>query len=60
MPQLLIVQRADRPEHTPEAEGLLVENVGTSVRLVLDDGIELVADRAELVEALSALREAAA
>jgi hypothetical protein len=57
---LIMVKRADAPEHTPEAEGLLVDtDTPGVVRLVLDDGIELVADRAELVEALSALREVA-
>ena len=50
---LLMVPRADRPEHTPETEGLLVD-VGTPgvIRLVLDDGIELVADRAALMALL--------
>jgi hypothetical protein len=60
MSHLLMVKRADAPEHTPEAEGLLVDtDTPGVVRLVLDDGIEIVADRAELVEALSALREVA-
>ncbi len=54
MPDLLIVQRADKPEHTPEAEGLLVD-VGTPgvVRLVLDDGLELTMPRDELLAALA-------
>lgn len=61
MPHLLIVQRADRPEHTPESEGLLVDtDTPGVVRLVLDDGVEIVADRAALEAALSAPVEMAA
>lgn len=53
MPDLLIVQRADRPEHPPEAEGLLVDvDTPGVVRLVLDDGVELVAERDALLAAL--------
>lgn len=60
MPQLLIVQRADRPEHTPETEGLLVEVFPTVARLVLDDGVEVTVDRRELIDALSTVAEVAA
>lgn len=55
MPDLLIVQRADRPEHTPEAEGLLVDvDTPGVVRLTLDDGVEIVADRVALLAELRA------
>lgn len=38
----VMVMRADRPEHTPEAELLLVDDDTPGVlRLILDDGIEL-------------------
>lgn len=57
MTDLVMVTRADRSEHTPEAEGLLVDtDTPGIVRLVLDDGVELVAQRDEL---MAALREAA-
>lgn len=53
MQRLVMVQRADRPEHTPEAELMLVEvSTAGAVRLVLDDGLELVAEHAELLAAL--------
>lgn len=52
MQRLVMVQRADRPEHTPEAEGLLVDTDDPmTLRLVLDDGTELVGQRAAFVEA---------
>jgi hypothetical protein len=50
-----MVNRADRPEHTPESEGLLVDvDTPGVVRLVLDDGIELEAPRDALLHALHA------
>lgn len=59
----ITILRAGRPEHTPEAEPLIVDtDDGATVRLVLDDGDELVFDRVELLAALGVpqpLREAA-
>lgn len=49
---LVIVNRSGRPEHTPEAESLLVETEGERVVLRLDDGEELECDRGELLAAL--------
>ena len=58
---LIMVQRANALEHTPESEGLLVDtDTPGVVRLVLDDGVEIVADRAALEAALSAPVEMAA
>ena len=59
---LIMVQRADKPEHTPEAEGLLVlTDTPGVVKLVLDDGIELSVPRDELLRILfPALAEVAA
>lgn len=59
---LIMVQRADKPEHTPEAEGLLVlTDTPGVVRLVLDDGIELSVPRDDLLRILfPALAEVAA
>ena len=44
--------RAGRPEHTPEAEPLLVTVEGDEVLLELDDGDQLTCDRSELLVAL--------
>jgi hypothetical protein len=56
----LTVLRADHPTHTMEAEGLVVDcDTPGLVRLVLDDGVELVADRAALLDALEVPRVAA-
>lgn len=48
----LMAMRAGRPEHTPEAEPLLVDTDHDGVvRLVLDDGDTLDIDRVELLAA---------
>ena len=52
----LVATRASRPEHTPEAEPVVVEADGDTVRLELDDGEVIDFDRTEL---LNALRSAA-
>lgn len=53
----LMATRAGRPEHTPEAEPVLVDTSTPGlVLLTLDDGEEITFDRSEL---LSALQEAA-
>lgn len=49
---LLIGLRADLPEHTPEAEPVLVCLQGDNVTLTLDDGVQLHLDVAELLGAL--------
>jgi hypothetical protein len=49
----LTILRAGRPEHTPEAEGVLVVCDGSSVHLELDDGDVLTFDRVELLRALT-------
>ncbi len=52
MQRLVMVQRADRPEHTPEAEPLLIDTDAPGVlRLVLDDGVEIVGECAAFAEA---------
>lgn len=51
-PTLLMATRAGRPEHTPEAEPVLVAQTSTEVVLVLDDGDELRFDLRELRKAL--------
>jgi hypothetical protein len=52
MQRLVMVMRADRPEHTPEAEPMLVDDSTPGVlRLVLDDGVELSIAGATLVVA---------
>jgi hypothetical protein len=59
---LIMATRAGRPEHTPEAEPVLVELAGDTVVLTLDDGDRLELDASELraaIEASRALREAA-
>lgn len=61
-PTLLMVLRAGRPEHTPEAEPLIVSRIGESVVLELDDGERIEVDHAELLAAIggrTTLREAA-
>lgn len=50
----LIATRADRPEHTPEAEPVVVETTDDVVRLVLDDDTIIDFDRAELSAAIAA------
>lgn len=54
MPVLVMATRAGRPEHTPEAEPVLVAHTSHEVILVLDDGDELRFDRSELCRALDA------
>jgi hypothetical protein len=50
MQRLVMVMRADRPEHTPEAEPMLVDDDTPGVlRLILDDGVELSIAGATLV-----------
>ncbi len=58
---LLMAERRARPEHTPEAEPVLVRSAGGEVLLVLDDGEALAFDAAELRSALApaSLRSAA-
>lgn len=61
-PTLLMALRAGRPEHTPEAEPVLVSVRGESVVLELDDGERIEVDHAELIASIGerrALREAA-
>lgn len=61
MPHLLMVERADRPEHTPESESLLVDTDTPGViRMVLDDGLEIVAPREAFMAALASSAQAAA
>jgi hypothetical protein len=50
----LMLTRADRPEHTPEAEPVTVETDADVVRLTLDDGVTLDFDRRELAAAVAA------
>lgn len=52
----LMALRAGRREHAPEAEPVVVEADGDTVRLELDDGEVIDFDRTEL---LNALRSAA-
>ena len=56
MDNLITALRAGRPEHTPEAEPVLVSVDGHRATLTLDDGETLDFDAGEL---LGALREAA-
>lgn len=50
MQRLVMVRRADRPEHTPESEPMLVDDETPGVlRLVLDDGVEIEIAGATLV-----------
>lgn len=51
-PVLVMATRAARPEHTPEAEPVLVAQTSAEVILVLDDGEELRFDQTELRKAL--------
>jgi hypothetical protein len=48
---LITALRAGRPEHTPEAEMVLVTVDGATVTLTLDDGETLAFDAAELAAA---------
>lgn len=52
-PILVMATRAGRPEHTPEAEPVLVAQTSSEVILVLDDGEEIRFDKSELREAVS-------
>lgn len=52
-PSLICALRAGRPEHTPEAEPVLIETVGDAIRLTLDDAEILEFDRVELLSALA-------
>jgi hypothetical protein len=54
MPVLVMATRAGRPEHSPEAEPVLVAQTSHEVILVLDDGDELRFDATELRKALDA------
>lgn len=49
----LTILRAGRPEHTPEAEGVVIVRDGVNVHLELDDGEVLTFDRVELLNALT-------
>ena len=52
MQRLVMIMRADRPEHPPEAEPMLIDDDTPGVlRLVLDDGLELHIAGATLVMA---------
>jgi len=53
MAHMVMVNRAGRPEHTTEAEPLIVETRGDLVVLALDDGERLELDRSELLAALA-------
>jgi hypothetical protein len=52
--QFLTALRAGRPQHTPEAEGVIVLTQGTNVILVMDDDERITFDREELIHALEA------
>lgn len=54
MKTVLMATRADRPEHTPEAEAVEIDATDDTVRLVLDDGVTVEFDRRELVAAAEA------
>lgn len=61
---LLMATRAGRPEHSAEAEPVLVRQQGDETLLILDDGERLVFDTVELMNAMGhgvvrALRAAA-
>lgn len=62
-PTVIVALRAGRPEHTPEAEAVMVEHAGDHVVLILDDGERLEFDAVELRTAIAGrgatLREAA-
>lgn len=47
----LVLTRAGRPEHTPEAEPVVIEATADEVILTLDDGETLTLDRRELLAA---------
>ena len=51
-PVFLTVQRAGRPEHTPEVEGVLIQCTGDDVAVTLDDGETITFQRDELLAAL--------
>ncbi len=48
-PQLLMVTRAGRPEHTPEAEPALIDTDGSALVLTLDDGETISLSTEEVV-----------
>lgn len=50
----LVVTRASRSEHTPEAEPVVVDADEDTVRLELDDGEVIAIDRRELLAAIPA------
>lgn len=50
----LVATRTDRPEHTPEAEPVVVETTADVVRLVLDGGEVIDFDAVELRAAIGA------
>lgn len=52
MDRFITALRAGRPEHTPEAEGVLVASDGSACTLTLDDGETLTFDVAELLSAV--------
>lgn len=54
----LMVTRAGRREHTPEAEPVLVQADDDTVLLGLDDGETIEFDRSELLAALEHRRAA--
>lgn len=51
-PTLLMCLRAGLPEHTPEAEPVLVQTGGGQVTLTLDDGEQITLDASELRAAI--------
>lgn len=57
--RLITALRAGRPEHTPEAEPVLIDVGESTATLTLDDGEALVFDLAELRSALGDHRAAA-
>ena len=57
MDRLITALRAGRPEHTPEAEPVLMAVHGSTVTLTLDDGETLSFDLGELLDALWGERE---
>lgn len=59
--QLVMVRRAHRPEHTPEAEPMVIDTDDPQrVVLQLDDGETVDCDAAELRAALEGPQERAA
>ena len=54
-PTLLMALISGRPEHSPEAEPVLVERRGGSVVLTLDDASEVAFDLVELQQAIAGM-----